>query len=179
MNVEQYIDALLKREAGYVDHPADRGGPTNHGITELVARAFGYQGDMRFLPVDLARRIYLARYWIRPEFDQINLITAPVAEELLDTGVNMGPPVAAAFLQRMLNVFNLEGKTYPDIKADGDLGPMSRAALKAFLKHRGKEGEAVLLRGLNSLQGNRYVEIAENRPSQEAFVYGWFRERVS
>jgi lysozyme family protein len=40
------IDALIDREGGYVNHPADRGGPTRYGITEAVARAHGYAGAM-------------------------------------------------------------------------------------------------------------------------------------
>ncbi len=47
MNFEPIIDAILRAEQGYVDHPNDRGGPTNHGITLAVARANGYDGDMR------------------------------------------------------------------------------------------------------------------------------------
>src|SRR5574343_485278 len=33
MNIETMLDNLLKTEGGYVDHPADKGGPTNYGIT--------------------------------------------------------------------------------------------------------------------------------------------------
>ncbi len=29
----QIIDAILRREGGFVDHPADRGGATKYGIT--------------------------------------------------------------------------------------------------------------------------------------------------
>ena len=52
------IDALIEREGGYVNHPADRGGPTCFGITEAVARAHGYRGAMRQLPRDEAVAIY-------------------------------------------------------------------------------------------------------------------------
>lgn len=179
MKVDAYIEALVLREGGYVDHPADRGGPTMWGITELVARAYGYHGRMEEMPKSLAKAIYLDRYWREPKFDQVNEHSAAVAEELLDTGVNMGPKVAAKFLQRMLNVLNQEGKSYPDIDADGDFGRMSIAALRAYLSLRGKDGHVVLLRGLNALQGSRYVDLAEARASQEAFVHGWFLHRVA
>jgi len=36
----------------------------------------------------------------------------------------------------------------------------------------------VLLHALNSLQLCRYVEIAEQNPTQEAFIYGWIRHRT-
>ena len=95
MNFEPIIDAILRAEQGYVDHPDDRGGPTNHGITLAVARANGYDGDMRDLPVSLAREIYRRRYIVAPAFDKVAAINAEIAAELIDTGVNMGPARAA------------------------------------------------------------------------------------
>lgn len=178
MNVESIIDGLIQREGEYVNRATDRGGPTRYGITEAVARANGYTGDMRALPIDLARRIYRQSYYIGPGFDQVSKLSAAVAEEITDTGVNMGVPVAAKFLQRLLNVLNQQGRTYADVEADGHFGPASFAALSAFLKARGAEGERVLLTALNCLQGNRYVEIAEKNASQEDYIYGWLRKRV-
>jgi hypothetical protein len=55
-DVEGLIDALIDREGGYVNHSADKGGPTCFGITEAVARAHGYRGAMRELPRDEARK---------------------------------------------------------------------------------------------------------------------------
>ena len=48
--IDDLLDGLIEREGGYVNHPADRGGPTCWGITEAVARAHGYRGSMRNLP---------------------------------------------------------------------------------------------------------------------------------
>ena len=59
--VEGMIDALIDREGGYVNHPADKGGPTCFGITEAVARAHGYGGAMQSLPRDEAAAIYRRR----------------------------------------------------------------------------------------------------------------------
>lgn len=178
MAVAQYIKDLVAREGGYVDHPADKGGPTNWGITEAVARAFGYHARTQDMPRSVAEAIYLRRYWEQPRFDLVNAHSAAVAEELLDTGVNMGQSVASKFLQRSLNVLNRRGKLFPDIAVDGAIGAMTIAALRAYLGQRGKEGETVLLRMLNSLQGARYIDIAENTESQEEFVFGWFAHRV-
>lgn len=176
---DDYIADLIKREGGYTNHPADRGGPTCWGITEQVARAYGYIGEIEAMPQSVARTIYLDKYWIWPRFDQVAAICPAVSEELLDTGVNMGTDTAARFLQRALNVLNREGKLYPDIRVDGGIGKMTLAALAAYLKARGKDGETVLLRALNAQQGARYIELAEHRPSQEEFVHGWFLNRVA
>lgn len=56
MNIEQYLDELIKREGGYVNNLADRGGATKYGITEAVARANGFKGNMRDLPLKLQRQ---------------------------------------------------------------------------------------------------------------------------
>ena len=81
--VDVLIDELIEREGGYVNHPADRGGPTRFGITEAVARAHGYGGAMAELP-----------------------------------------------------------------------------------------------RALEALQGERYLRLAEKRPANEAFLYGWLANRI-
>lgn len=57
--------------------------------------------------------------------------------------------------------------------------PRTLAALRAYLAKRGTEGETVLLKALNCLQGERYIDIAERRPKDEEFVYGWLRARVA
>jgi lysozyme family protein len=91
----------------------------------------------------------------------------------------MGPSVQTKWFQRWLNVFNQQGKLYPDLSADGQIGPRTISALESFLTIRGSEGEQVLLKSLNCSQGQRYLELAELRPANESFVYGWMKERVS
>lgn len=178
MSIEAIIDRILEKEGGFVDHPADRGGPTKYGITEGVARTNGWTRAIRDLPEGVARAIYRERYWRQPGFDRVEPLSALIAEELADTGVNMGPPVAIKFLQRALNALNRGGTVYADIAVDGRVGEKTLAALGAFLRRRGPEGERVLLSALNCLQGERYIALAEAREANEAFVYGWLRTRV-
>lgn len=178
MNVDRYIDAILSKEQGFVDHPSDRGGPTNWGITQVVARSNGYEGDMANLPESVAREIYRRRYIVRPGFDKVALINERIAAELIDTGVNMGPARAGEFLQRALNGMNRRGSQYADLFVDGQVGEISRDALRKYLRVRGPEGERVMVCALNVLQGGRYFDIAEDNESQEDFLYGWIRARV-
>ena len=178
MNIEQFLNELIRREGGYVNNPADRGGATKYGITEAVARQNGYKGHMKDLPESLARDIYCKQYWTVPRFNQVNALSPLVAEELLDTGVNCGVNFAKPLLQRVLNLLNNQGAIYPDLAADGIYGDKTIAALKALLNKRGKEGEAVALRMLNTLQGERYIKLAEKSPGQEKYVFGWFLNRV-
>ncbi|MGK7253311.1 glycoside hydrolase family 108 protein [Acinetobacter baumannii] len=110
MKIEQYLDELIKREGGYVNNPADRGGATKYGITEAVARENGYKGSMKDLPLDVAKSIYKQQYWTAPRFDQVNAVSSAVAEELLDTGVNCGTGFAKPLLQRALNLLRTMAK---------------------------------------------------------------------
>lgn len=178
MNVDKLIDDVIRREGGYVNHPNDRGGPTNWGVTQQVARAYGYLGDMRALPRSAAVTIYRTRYWTAPKFDQAAALCPAIGAELFDTGINMGSAVAARFLQRALNVLNRQAGDYPDIAADGVIGPMTLEALRGFVAKRGAAGGDVLRKAIDGLQCCRYVEIAEARPPQEAFVYGWIANRI-
>ncbi|MDR9519198.1 glycoside hydrolase family 108 protein [Acinetobacter baumannii] len=180
MSVEKYIDDLIKREGGFVNNPNDRGGATNYGITEAVARVNGWKGPMRDLPLDLAKQIYKQQYWINPRFDQVNTLSPLIAEELLDTGVNCGVAFAKPLLQRALNLLNNQGKGgWPDLAVDGIYGSATLGALKIFLDKRGKDGEKVMLKVLNIMQGQRYIEICERNPTQEQFFYGWISNRIA
>ena len=115
---------------------------------------------------------------IADTFDQIAPRAPKIAEELFDTGVNMGPAVATAFLQRALNALNRGATDYPDMILDGRIGPATLTALDAFLARRNPAGETVLLKAIEALQGERYVALAETRPANEAFLYGWLANRL-
>ncbi|HDR2279940.1 TPA: hypothetical protein QCH54_004009 [Enterobacter ludwigii] len=71
MTKDEIINGLLEREAGYVNHPSDKGGPTNRGITAKTALAHGYS-DVRSLTKEQARAIYEADYWYGPRFDHLH-----------------------------------------------------------------------------------------------------------
>jgi len=179
VTVHILIDQLIAREGDYVDHPADRGGPTRWGITAAVARANGYHGSLRALPPETAAAIYERVYWRLPGLDRVASRAPALAAELFDTGVNMGAGTAIGFLQRALNALNRGQRDYPDVAVDQVVGPRTLAALDAFLARRGKTGERALTKAVDALQGERYVAFAERRPADEAFLYGWLAERVS
>lgn len=176
---DQIIEGVLGKEGGYVNNRADKGGPTRWGITQNTARAYGYKGDMKDLPRETAKEIYMKQYWLEPKFDKIAELSPSIAEELCDTGVNMGPRVASTFLQRWLTALNQRGKLYPDLKPDGVIGNITIAALRSFLAVRGSSGVTVMLKGLNCSQGARYLELAEAREANEEFLFGWVQGRVN
>lgn len=179
LGFDLFVAEVTAIEGGYSDNPDDSGGETNFGITVAVARANGYHGSMREMPLDVAKRIYKTMYWDSLMLDRVYEMSPLIAKEMFDTGVNLGVDASGRFLQRCLNVLNLRATLYPDLKIDGRIGPMSLYALELFLKARGKNGVLAMLRLLNSLQGAFYVELAEKREKDEAFVYGWALNRVS
>lgn len=169
------LDTLLETEGGFVDDPADSGGATNYGITENVARAHGYYGDMKLMSVDIARGIYSQSYWGAIHGDDMLPISMAITREVFDTAVNLGVGRASEFLQRVLNVLNYGGVDYGDVVVDRRIGPVTLAALRdCFLS----KGEGIILLALNCLQGQYYIDLAERHPKNERFVYGWLANRV-
>lgn len=174
---ERLVEELLRIEGGYSDDARDSGGKTRYGITEALARAYGYQGAMSELPRDRAKGIYLDHFWRGQQLDKLCELAPGIAAELFDTGVNIGRAKAGEWLQRSLNVLNQLGAWWPDIKVDGSIGAITIAALTEYLRRRGGSAETVLLRALNGWQAVHYMTLAESREKDEAFVYGWMLNR--
>lgn len=179
MTIQSIIQEIIKVEGGYVNDPSDSGGETCWGIAVATARAAGYKGSMKDLSQQQAYDIYYNQYVVAPGFDKVLTLSEKIAAELVDTGVNMGVSIAGKFLQQSLNALNDQATQYPDLVVDGGVGKASISALQAFLAKRGADGEGVMLRALNALQGARYISIAEASPKNERFVYGWLKNRVS
>jgi lysozyme family protein len=105
----------LAIEQGYSNNPADPGGATMWGITERVARANGYMGDMRQLPQATASAIAKKVYWDPYLLDQMPVV---VGFQVFDIVYNGGQ--AVKWLQQALAV-----------TADGVVGAQTVAAARA------------------------------------------------
>lgn len=114
MNIDQALKRLLGNEGGFVDHPADPGGATNYGITQRVAYAHGYRGDMRDLPLKIAIDIYRTDYWAPIKADQL---PEALRFHVFDAAVNSGPAQAIKWLQQAAGVTQ-----------DGIIGPRTLSA---------------------------------------------------
>jgi lysozyme family protein len=150
MQFEQAFNKLLNHEGDYSDHAADPGGKTRYGITEAVARASGYNGEMRELPLAVAHKIYRAQYWDATRCDEL---PAAIRYAVFDGAVNSGVGQSVRWLQRALLVAD-----------DGRIGPVTiRAAASA--------DHALLLRRVLS-QRLRFMTQLSN---WHAFSRGWAR----
>jgi lysozyme family protein len=120
-NFEPSLAFVLEYEGGYTDHPSDPGGATNLGITIAeLARVRGHpvsKADVRALTREEAAGIYASRYWAPICGDEL---PAGVDLAVFDCAVNQGLGRAVPYLQMAAGV-----------AADGHLGPMTLAAVKA------------------------------------------------
>lgn len=116
MDFNKAFDILLKHEGGYSNHVDDGGGATMWGITEGVARAHGYTGEMRNLPIDFAKRVYKATYWDAIKAEEL---PAQVRYSVFDAAVNSGVNRATKWLQESV------GAT-----ADGVIGPKTLTSIR-------------------------------------------------
>ena len=80
--IENFIPLLLKWEGGYVNDPADAGGPTKMGVTLKTWQAQGYdkngddmidKEDVKLLSQeDVVERVLRPHYWNRWRADEIH-----------------------------------------------------------------------------------------------------------
>lgn len=183
------ILSTIAREGGYSDHPLDRGGVTNYGITEAVAAKHKrllmsppllWNGKMKSLTITMAVAIYDLAYWQPIRGDVLLTKCECLADRLFDMAVNMGVPTAGTILQRALNVLNNREGVYGDLVVDGIIGEKTFAAFDALIAARGNlRGRSTLLKVVISMQRQRYVEITEGREANEAFIVGWINRAES
>lgn len=100
MDFDTALAHLLESEGGYVNHPSDPGGATNMGITQRTARAHGYKGSMRRLPIEVATRIYREAYWDQCRCDDL---PPELRLPVFDAAVNSGPVRSIRWLQEAMN----------------------------------------------------------------------------
>lgn len=181
---DDIIDEILRAEGSqFTNDPADSGGPTKYGITQAALSthrgAWATPAEVAALTEAEARLIYRRRYWHDTKIDMISAVSPVIGAEVMDTGVNAGPPTAIRMLQRALNALNNRGALFPDLVVDGKAGPATANALRMYLAQRGADGERVLFVVLNGLQVEHYTALVERREKDERFYYGWVRERAA
>ena len=159
MNATQILDDIIRREGGFVDHPADRGGPTKYGITQRTLSEWlkreATREDVESLTEPAARSIYFDLYLREPRFNQIE--DERLRALVVDSGVNHGVRRAAKWLQRAAGVAD-----------DGIVGPRTLAAVNG-------SDSAALYRKVLAQRAIFYGKIITNDPSQAVFAHGWMR----
>lgn len=123
-----FIRFVFAREGGWVDHPADPGGATNHGISLRFATGLGRlldmdgdgdvdRDDIRLIQPSHAEHIYRMQFWEKVRGDEL---PAPFAIATADAAVNCGPGRAIRWLQSAVGA-----------RPDGVIGPRTIASASA------------------------------------------------
>ena len=99
-NFEKSLAELLKHEGGFVNHPSDPGGATNHGVTQdvwedWIDRAVSEENMKALTPAKVAP-LYKELYWDRIKGDKL---PSGVDYVVFDAAVNSGVSRAAKWLQ--------------------------------------------------------------------------------
>jgi len=166
-NFDKALRKVLIYEKGFVNHPSDKGGATNKGITigtlqrfnkEFDYGDFDQDGDVDIDDVKLlntaekAAPIYEKYFW-----DILHLDNYPSKIDFLmfDFAVNSGPGNASKILQRSLKV-----------KDDGIIGSVTMAALQ-------KMDPFFLSELMLSERKRFYDKLVARHPDQMIFYNGW------
>ena len=180
--VATILGGVYQNEGWYSDNKNDRGGKTTWGVTEVVARDEGWKGDMKAFPKQCdsaddicADKVYYQRYIESVGYVPIIAADPFIGEELVDTGVNMGPAKPSTWLQQSINLQCPSAK----LVADGRVGPGTQ---KAFVACQAQVGKVAFCKAtityLDAKQKDRYNWIVANNPSQKVFLRGWLRLRI-
>lgn len=153
------LERVLGREGGYVDHPNDKGGPTNFGVT--LATLSGYLGhqatpdDVKNLTRSLAAEILAQGYLYGPRFDAVT--NPDVRAALVDYAVHSGPGRALKAVRVICGIPLAAG-----VLTDEDLTVINQ------------RDPSRLWRELLAHRIHWLTQIIRASPSQGVFAAGWF-----
>lgn len=162
-DISQYIPFLRRWEGGFVNHAADRGGPTNQGVTLRTWQQVGVDKDgngiintddlLRMSTHDLVERVLRPHFWNRWQADRIR--TQAIAEVLVDWMWMCGP-YSIRLAQKELKV-----------KMDGIVGNKTLSAINTY----GNQRE--LFYRLKVARYAHLYRICDYRPANRIFLAGW------
>lgn len=164
---EDILIDLLKREGGFVNDPADRGGATNFGVTigTLKRHNIDMDGDgdvdiddVKLLDFATVKKLYREQYWEPAKVERLPGEYWPI---YFDMVVNHGQANAVRILQRAAN------STGEYLLVDGIIGPKTINAVRGVPISR-IVAERVLF----------FAAIVHSDKTQRRFWFGWFNRSL-
>lgn len=151
------IPFILKFEGGYVNDPADSGGPTNKGVTLNTFRSvYGRAktiNDLKHMTDNEWRHIFKSLYWDKCKADDI--ANQSIANMLVDFAWHSGVTTAIKKLQKIVGV-----------TSDGICGVQTIGTINS--RYAPETFNLLKAARMRYLQG-----IVKNKHSQARFMYGW------
>ncbi len=167
---QRSLQMSLRHEGGFVDHAADRGGPTNKGVTIETWREYlraknpaiadddCNAASPKEITSDQIAEIYYQGYW-RPA-RCVEMPNEALAAVSFDAAINHGPAQAIRLLQ--------QGAGMAAFDCDGRWGGRTRTRLKAAAAD-----SVGLVDGMLLARERFYRQIVRDDPSQGVFLRGW------
>lgn len=173
--VAAIVAAIFVTEGGYVFDKNDPGGETNHGVTKAVAVAYGYTGPMKELTQETATNIYVTNYINKPGYGEVITLSPAVGQKLVDAGVNAGTSRSSTWFQVALNAVSRDGKDYPKVTVDGNIGSGTVSAYTQLQKVRGKvKACELVLKLVDAQQAGHYMSLTK----LSMYTPGWVDHRI-
>lgn len=154
------IIPFIKRfEGGYVNHPNDKGGCTNMGVTISTFRQYYGRNktceDLRKLTEEQWQYIFKKGFWDRIQGDKIECQS--VANMIVDYVWASGV-YGIKYVQKLLGV-----------SADGLIGSKTLQAINSYPSSK------ELFERIRQRRLDHFDAIVKNNPSQKVFLKGWKR----
>lgn len=159
--IELLIPIILKWEGGFVNHPNDKGGATNKGITIGTFKYYRIMKDLPSPSVNDLKNIsdeewmdvLKTQYWNKWKADQIN--NQSIANLLVDWVWGSGV-YGIKYPQQVLGV-----------AADGIVGTKTLSAINDY------PNQEELFQKLWNRRKQHFEDIAKRDLSQKVFLKGW------
>ena len=163
LTLSEALKFTLAWEGGYTNHPNDRGGPTNKGITQSTYNRYLRRNNrniqsVRSITDSEVYEIYEKDYW---DVVRAKYLKSPLGLVLFDTCVNFGPGGCIRRLQAALEV------------------PITGVWTQAISDkiHKADAGDIALK--ICQMRIAKRHEIVKNDKSQAVFLKGWLnRDRA-
>jgi lysozyme family protein len=158
MTYEDCLKKILVYEGGYSNHPLDKGGETNLGITQHVYDRYRDglvlpRRSVKYIERSEISVIYWKGYWVPCKCGEL---PSPLDLIVFDCSVLHGPSKAIKILQKIVGV-EVDGiigsKTLEAIKAIGSVKDVCSSYLEA--------------------RENHFRDIVKRDPEQVVFLKGW------
>lgn len=164
--LEQALEYLLEEEGGWSNHPADRGGATFNGVTQVTYD--DWRSRVKKLPKQSVRKataeeikeLYDVMYWRAAGCDRLPW---PISYLVMDAAVNSGVSRGVRWMQQGLGV-----------EQDGKVGPATRGAADAAVAN----GNAGSILAIVQARADFLADLVKRSSSQSAFLKGWWRRTL-